>query len=182
MAKKEAAPVGGARKAVPRATKIERKLGGITAKTSFDLKTAQFSVVGFVNQPTEIPGFIIEQNDSHVLFRHRATSASKKMKVSVFKKSEVLELFGSVGQTSSITVLQRRQFTSAIGRLKLNSDGSVTVTTAAKETVNFPSNERVSYEISAHDESDAGARKPKASAEAPAKAKKAGKVVKLKTK
>lgn len=161
---KAKAATGGARKPVSRATKIERKLGGIGAKTSFDPKSALFTVTGFAFQPVEVPGYIIDQTDTHVLFRHRVTSASKKMKVSVFPKTDILELFGAKGEVSSVTVMQRRPFTSVTGRVKLQSDGSLTVTTATKETVNFMSNDKVTYEISAPDESDAGARKPKKTA------------------
>lgn len=180
MAEAKKSATGGARKAVSRATKIERRLGGIGPKTAFDQKSARFTVTGFAKTPVEIPGYIMDQTATHVLFRHRVTSASRKMKVSVFKKADVLELFGAAGEVSSITVLQLKAFTTVAGRVKLGADGSVTVITDAKETVNFPSNDQVTYEISALDEE--GAAKKTAKAPSKKAADKEGKVVKMRKK
>lgn len=121
---------------VARATKLERKLNGTSAKTPFSLKTGLFTVTAFAQSPVEIPGYLVERNDTHTVFRHKATSASKKMVVSVFDNSKVLEQLGKVGEVGSVTVLQRKAFVTVIGTIKFDG-GFVVVTTEDGEVSRF---------------------------------------------
>lgn len=138
------------RKAVSRATKLERKLNGTSVKTPFSMKTAQFNVTGFAVVPVEIPGYIVERTDTHTFFRHKVSSASKKMVVTAFRNEQILELFGKEKEISSVTVLMRRKFTQATGTIKQTGAG-ITITTSAGETVNYFNTPGVDYEITALD-------------------------------
>lgn len=133
---------------VARSVKLERKLNGTSAKTPFSLKSGVFTVVGYAPIPTEIPGYLIERNETHTVFRHKATSASKKMVVSIFDNNKVLEQLGKVGEVGSITVLQRKAFVTVTGTLKFTG-GSVTVTSENGEVSTF--NTGADFEIKASD-------------------------------
>jgi hypothetical protein len=147
--KTKGAKPGVARTKVSRTTKLERKLTGTSAKTPFSMKSGLFTVTGFSTMPVEIPGYLVLRSDTHTVFRHKVSSASKKMAVSVFANSDVLEQLGKVDEIGSITVLQRRKFTDATGVLKF--EGDTIVVTGNGETVKYTSNDKVSYEIKALD-------------------------------
>lgn len=143
--KKSSAP----RTKVSRLTKVERKLTGTSAKTPFSMKTAQFTVTGYMQQPVEIPGYLIERSATHIVFRHKATSASKKMVVSVFAVDKVLDHLGDE-KGGSVTVLQRKAFTSATGTLKF-SGNDIIVKNADGEITTFSQNDIAQYEVKAFD-------------------------------
>lgn len=146
-AKKGAKP-GVARSKVSRLTKVERKLNGTSAKTPFSMKTAQFTVTGFSPIPVEIPGYLQERSATHTVWRHKKTSASKQMVVSVFANTDILEMLGDE-KGGSITVLQRKQFVSATGSLKFN--GSDIIVKGEDGTSVFSQTDKVTYEIKASD-------------------------------
>lgn len=147
---KKGAKAGVARTKVSRTTKLERKLNGTSAKTPFSMKSAEFTVTGYAQLPVEIPGYLIERGDNFIIFRHKKTSASKQMVVTLFPNAEVIEQLGEVGKIGSVTVLQRKQFTSATGTVKVKGD-TIVVTTADGETVNYVYSDKVQYEMKAVD-------------------------------
>mgnify|MGYP003482118240 CR=1 FL=1 len=147
--KTKGAKPGVARTKVSRLTKVERKLSGTSAKTPFSMKSAQFTVTGYMHQPVEIPGYLIERSATHIVFRHKATSASKKMVVSVFPVSQVLDHLGDE-KGGSVTVLQRKAFTSATGTLKF-SGNDIIVKNAEGDITTFSQNDIAQYEVKAFD-------------------------------
>jgi len=160
-----------ARTKVSRLDKALRKLNGTSAKTPFSMKTGVFTVTGYHVVPEEIPGYLIERAATHVVFRHKKTSASKQMVVSVFKNSEVLALLGDE-KGAAITVARRKAFINESGTLKF-SGNTVTVTGDAVATFDLSAGD---YEIKAADAegSQASGRGVKSS---DGEKKKSGKVV-----
>jgi hypothetical protein len=126
MAKPEKKVATKARTKVSRLDKALRKLTGTTAKTPFSMKTGLFTVTGYSVVPNEVPGYLIDRTATHTIYRHKATSASKKMVVSVFANSDVLQLLGGK-EGGSVTVRRRSAFTSATGTLKF--DGTSVIVT-----------------------------------------------------
>jgi hypothetical protein len=126
MAKPEKTVKAKARTKVSRLDKALRKLTGTSAKTPFSMKTGVFTVTGFSVVPAEVPGYLIDRTATHTIYRHKATSASKKMVVSVFANSDVLQLLGGK-EGGSVTVRRRSAFTSATGTLKF--DGTSVIVT-----------------------------------------------------
>jgi hypothetical protein len=148
MAVKEKAKSGKARTKVSRLEKAIRKLSGTSAKTPFSMKTGLFTVTGYSEVPDEIPGYLINRSATHTVFRHKATSASKKMVVSVFANSAVKQLLGDE-KGGSVTVLRRKAFTSATGTLKF--DGTAVVVTDVDGGVAIFDLAAGDYEIKAAD-------------------------------
>lgn len=148
MAKPEKNVKAKARTKVSRLDKAIRKLTGTSAKTPFSMKTGLFTVTGFSAVPDEIPGYLMNRSATHTVFRHKATSASKKMVVSVFANSAVLQLLGDE-KGGSVTVLRRKPFTSATGTLKF--DGTAVVVTDADGGVATFDLAAGDYEIKAAD-------------------------------
>lgn len=148
MAKPEKSVKAKARTKVSRLEKAKRKLTGTSAKTPFSMKTGMFTVTGFSAVPDEIPGYLMNRSATHTVFRHKATSASKKMVVSVFANSAVLQLLGD-DKGGSVTVLRRKPFTSATGTLKF--DGTAVVVTDADGGVATFDLAAGDYEIKAAD-------------------------------
>ena len=162
-----------ARTKVSKLDKAIRKLSGTSAKTPFSMKTGLFTVTGFAQQPVEVPGYLIERSELFTIWRHKATSASKKMVVSTYRNTDIVEMLGDE-KGGSITVLQRKAAVTATGTLKFNGpdiiikgDGGVSV---------FSPNENIQYEIKAADTegSQASGRGVKAG---DSEKKKSGKVV-----
>lgn len=177
-AKKKGAKAGVARTKVSRLTKAERKLAGTSAKTPFSLKSGQFTVTGFAPVPTEIPGYLVERSATHTVWRHKKTSASKQMVVSVFPNSDILEQLGDE-KGGSISVLQRKAFVSATGTLKFN--GTDIVIKGEDGTSVFSQNDKVQYEIKAVDaEGSQASTRGRAAKDSGKKDSKKGKVVDIK--
>lgn len=140
---------GVARTKVSRVTKLERKLVGTSAKTPFSMKSGVFTVTGFQQAATEIAGYLVERSETHTVFRHKVSNASKKMVVSVFPNEIVLEQVGKVGEVGSVTVRLRKPFTSVEGTVKF--DGATIVVTSEDGTVSRFNAANGDYEIKALD-------------------------------
>lgn len=162
-----------ARTKVSKLDKALRKLSGTSAKTPFSMKTAQFTVTGFSKQPVEVPGYLIERSELFTVWRHKATSASKKMVVSTYRNTDIVEVLGDE-KGGSITVMQRKAAVTATGTLKFN--GPDIVIKGDGGTSVFSPNVGLEYEIKASDAegSQASARGAKSS---DGEKKKSGKVV-----
>ena len=133
---------------VSKLDKAVRKLSGTSAKTPFSMKTAQFTVTGYANQPVEIPGYLLERSELFTVWRHKATSASKKMVVSTFRNTDIVEVLGDE-KGGSITIMQRRVAVTATGTLKFN--GQDIVIRGEGGTSVFSPNSTIQYEIKAAD-------------------------------
>lgn len=164
MAKADKAPKTKARGKVSKLDKAMRKLNGTSAKTPFTLKSGQFTVTSYAIQPTEVPGYLIDRSDTHVVYRHKKTSASKQMVVSVFPIKQVLGLLGGK-EGGSITVPQRRAFNSVTGTLKF--EGSTVAVTDEHGVVTYIDLSSGDHDIRAADAegSQASGRGAKASDE-----------------
>lgn len=120
-----------------RSDRIARRLKAIPAETGFNLKKAVFEVQVKAITPVEIQGYVIEQDETGVVFRHRRTSASRRTLVSRFEYSEVMEVFNGEGGIGSITVREEtvlHTYTDCTNLVSL-SGNIVQFTTGAGETV-----------------------------------------------
>uniref|UniRef100_A0AB39CDY5 Uncharacterized protein n=1 Tax=Pseudomonas phage HRDY3 TaxID=3236930 RepID=A0AB39CDY5_9VIRU len=163
-----------ARSKVSKLEKALRKLSGTSAKTPFSMKTGLFTVTAFSQQPVEVPGYLIERSDLFTIWRHKATSASKKMVVSVYRNEDILEQLGDE-KGGSITVMQRRVAASATGTLKFNGPDIIVKGDGGQSV--FSDNENVQYEIKAADAEGSQASGRGAKSSDDEGKKKSGKVV-----
>lgn len=166
-----------------RADKLSKRLKNISAKTGFKLKSALFTVTVYARQAVEIGGFLIQDSGDTVVLRHKRSSAAQRMVVSRFHRSEVIEVFGAVGEVSSVTVNREVAIREIKGaKLIEDSKGILTIQTASGETVKLYQHEGVRITATAEDDSAAegGGKKSKKSKDA--KPEKSGKKKKKKAK
>lgn len=177
MAKKEKAAKGEKKvrntaNRLTRADKIEKRLRGVSAKTSFKAKSALFTFRVYRRAPVAVHGWIVSENSDSVLLRHKRTNASKRMVVSRFAHADIIELYGTVGETSSALVVRETQIHEVVGKIVEDKGGVITVQTASGETVKLFQNAQSRIEITAEDEGgdEGGGKKSKKSkAEKPEK-------------
>jgi len=146
-----------------RADKILKRLRGVEASTSFKSKSAVFNVRVIGREATPINGFIVEETASGVLFRHKRTNASKRMMVSRFANTDIVELYGAIGEASQLTVYRETVIREVTGKIVDDKNGVVTVQTVSGETVKFYPNAHTTIEISVEDGSGEGASEGKKS-------------------
>lgn len=175
MAKKER--VSRTANRLTRADKIAKRLRGVSEKTGFKQKSSNFNIRIISHQPVEVTGFIISSSPESVLFRHKRTNASKRMVVSRFDRSEIVELFGEPGELSSIMVMRDVTVREIIGTIVEDKSGVITVKTPSGETVKLYTNNQVRIEVSAEDEGPTG-KSGKASKASKSEAKSKGKKAK----
>lgn len=170
---------------VARSEKVARRLNGISAKTPFKMSKAVFAVEAVAKVPVSIQGFIVEQNKDTVAFRHKRTNASKRMVVTVFNTSDILELFGVPGEPAELTVLMDQTIRKAQGTIVSSNAHGVTIQTTSGEQISFFRTAGVRIAITAEDEEGSGTsnRGPKSgsSKKAPVVDIKAGKKKKKKS-
>lgn len=170
MAKKEKLEAPKApRGKVARSEKVARRLNGVSAKTPFKMAKAVFGIEAIAKVPVSVQGFIVEQNKDTVAFRHKRTSASKRMVVTVFNTSDILELFGVPGEPAELTVLMDQTIRKAQGTIVSSTGNGVTIQTVSGEQISFYRTAGVKIHISAEDEegSQPSNRGPKSSKKAP---------------
>jgi hypothetical protein len=143
-------------KRLSRTDKIVKRLRGIEAKVKLKVSAITFNAALMTKVPTQINGFIVEMTDTDVIFRHKRTNASKRMVVSRFAMSDVLEVFGSVGEPSQITVMAEQVVSEAAGTLVERGSDSITLRTPEGETVVMRSAEGVRLVVSVDEESAVG--------------------------
>lgn len=147
-----------------RADKLSKRLKNISAKTGFKVKSALFTFTVYARQVVEIGGFLIQDSGDTVVLRHKRSSAAQRMVVSRFHRSEVVEVFGAVGEVSSVSVIREvpiREIKEA--KLIEDSKGVMTIQTAGGETVKLYQHEGVRITAVADDDSAAegGGKKSK---------------------
>jgi len=171
MAKKEKAAKGDKKvrntaNRLTRADKIEKRLRGVSAKTSFKSKSALFTFRVFRLAPVAVHGFILAENADSILLRHKRTNASKRMVVSRISHSDIIELYGTVGETSSALVVKETQIHEVVGKIVEDKGGVITIQTASGETVKLFQNAQSRIEVSVEDEGgseEGGGKKSKKS-------------------
>ncbi|AGS82010.1 hypothetical protein O152_gp126 [Pseudomonas phage PaBG] len=156
-----------------RTDKIAKRLKNISAKTSFKAKSAMFTFTVFARQAVEIGGFLVQDGTDAVMLRHKRTSASQKTVVSRFSRSDVVEVFGAVGEVSAVTVFREVAIREVVGRLVEDKGGIMTIQTASGETVKLYQRDDVRIEVRAEDEAAAGGEGKKSKKDKKAKAEKA---------
>lgn len=162
-----------------RGDKISKRLKGVSAKTGFKAKSAMFTFRVIARQATDLHGFIVSEHSDSVLFRHKRTNASKRMVVTRFPHSEIIELFGAAGEPASLTTMRDVVIREMVGKLVEDKNGVVTIQTAGGETVKLFQNDNVRIEISVEDEagekSERGSKSGKTDKVKKKKSKKAAK-------
>lgn len=81
-----------------------KKLRGIKKGVGMKLSTAIHTVTISARRPVTIDGFLVSRDKSFVVFRHRKSSASKKMRTTTFPAGIVISVSGSVGEASQLLV------------------------------------------------------------------------------
>jgi hypothetical protein len=136
------------------ADKIAKRLKGVSAKTGFKAKSAQFNVSIFARSVVDINGFIVSDSGGVILFRHKRTNASKRMLVSRIPACDLVQLFGAVGEYSSATVIRETLVREVSGKIVEDNGQVLTLQTASGETVKIYQNANTRIEVSVED--DAG--------------------------
>jgi hypothetical protein len=127
-----------------RVEKIEKKLKGVSAGAGVNTGGIYTIVLRAKRVPVEIQGFLVEQNEHNVIFRHKRSSGSRKMRKDVFPARDVVEVFGAVGEASSIVVMMSKIISTSKGYIaKSKTSGLIRVkdiTTGSVSTV-YPNND-----------------------------------------
>lgn len=165
MAKVKKEEVAKPRGKVARSEKVARRLNGVSAKTPFKMSKAVFAIEATAKIPVSVQGYIVEQNKDTIAFRHKRTSASKRMVVTLFNTCDVLEIFGVPGEPAEITVLAEQTIRKAQGTIVSSNAAGVTIQTVSGEQISFFRTAGVKISISAEDEegSQPSNRGPKSS-------------------
>lgn len=101
--KSAGALVGTSRSKITRTQKIAKKFSGIKPGVGSNSSKEIHTINIFAKHtPVELQGFLVSMDEHNVVFRHKRTSGSRKIRKSVFPSSQVVEVFGSVGEFSSI--------------------------------------------------------------------------------
>ncbi|MNQ20296.1 hypothetical protein D3C85_333810 [compost metagenome] len=164
MAKEKSSKVKGEKKVrntanrLTRADKIAKRLRGVSSKTSFKAKSANFVFRVYRSAPVAVHGFIVSEGADSILMRHKRTNASKRMVVSRLAHADIIELYGTVGETSSALIVRETLIHEVVGRLVEDKGGVMTIQTASGETVKLFQNAQSRIEVSVEDEggSEAG--------------------------
>ena len=160
-----------------RADKIMKRLRNIDASSGFKVKGAVWRFSVYAKNAVEIGGYLVSEDANSVSLRHKRTSASKRTVISRFPLSDVIEVYGAVGEVSSVTVMRETLIREVEGTLVSEHPGYVVVRTLADETVKLVRSAGVRIEIVADDVEGSGeSKKSKKKAKAEGKKeKKAGK-------
>lgn len=144
-----------------RAAKAAKRLRGVETGVGLNAKTAIHVVNVYAKVPVVLSGFLVSIDKDYVRFRHRKSGGSKKTRLSTFPRADVIEVFGTVGEHSQITIWRRNLVSSVRGYLKTSaSKGAIQITSLNDETTVFYFNDNIELEIYA-DEDDKGQRVPK---------------------
>lgn len=129
--------------------KINKRLRGIEKGVgNFDHSKSIFNVNIFATVPVEINGFLISKTRNTILFRHKKSSASKKMRTSIFPTKNVIYLFGEVGETSQLLIPRRKIIASYTGTMSYDKHNNVVITdNTTEEVVTLFDNPNFEYEI-----------------------------------
>ena len=117
----------GSRARLARAQKIEKKLRGIKKGTGpkNTKKEVNTVIVTAKRVPVEIFGFLVSQDDHHVVFRHKRSSGSRKVRKSTFNSRDIIEVFGKPGEYSSIIVMGSKLINKVSGYIARSSTSGI---------------------------------------------------------
>lgn len=156
-----------------RSQKALKRLRGVAKGAGLKLDKAIHVVNVYARVPVVISGFLVSADSEFVQFRHRKSNGSKKTRITTFPRSVVIEVFGTVGEASQITVWRRNLISTVRGFIKVSNKQKAVkiVDIVSEETTLLYLSDSVELEIFA-DEDDKGQKVPK---------KKKAKAVKAKT-
>lgn len=159
-----------------RADKIMKRLRNIDASSGFKVKGAVWRFSVYAKNAVEIGGYLVSEDANSVSLRHKRTSASKRTVISRFPLSDVIEVYGAVGEVSSVTVMRETLIREVEGTLVSEHPDYVVVRTLSDETVKLVRSAGVRIEIVADDVEGSGeGKKSKKSKKDKAEGKKAKK-------
>lgn len=168
--KKVAASVKGSTKAAKKtvkptrgrttkAAKIEKRLKR-AGKSSINTKSAVYAIsVVDLKATTDYEGQLLADNGSHVIFRHKKSRGGSRMRVSHFLSSDIVNLYGDVGEAASITVREPKTIMTCEGTVKYDEDGVVLVTTTSGETQRFRNREDIKLFINVDEDTKGSSSK-----------------------
>lgn len=142
-----------------RSDRIAKRLRNVESDSAFDVKKAEYTVRVHNMVPVEVQGFLLAVSDDSVLIRHKRTNASKRMVISRFSNNSVVEVFGSIGEVSAVTVLRETVTNEYVGTIASSANGVVTIKTQSGELVRITEANCSRLEISAEDVEGTGKKK-----------------------
>lgn len=174
MAKSKSTSKRAPRARLSQSDKISKRLRGIKSGVGIDLTKAVHTVNVYAKRvPVTVNGFLVAQDSTGVVFRHKKTNASKKTRITTFLIADIIKVFGRPGEPSSITVMRSDLMYSVTGFVKRNTvTGTITVkdSVTGEITTLFP-NDAVHVEVFADEDEKVqkkhGGKSKKASAKAP---------------
>ncbi len=161
-----------------RADKIMKRLRNIDASSGFKVKGAVWRFSVYAKNAVEIGGYLVSEDANSVSLRHKRTSASKRTVISRFPLSDVIEVYGAVGEVSSVTVMRETLIREVEGTLVSEHPDYVVVRTLSDETVKLVRSAGVRIEIVAEDVEGSGEGKKSKKKKDKAEGKKEKKVSK----
>ncbi len=142
------------RQRLSKSEKISKKLRGIqvgVGKVNANEARYICNIVALV--PTEVNGFLVKRLKKRIIFRHKKSSASKKMRLSIINNSDIISLFGDVGETSQLVMMKRKTIGSYSGKVSIDGGGNLLIQDeATDEVVTLYNNPGVEVEIYADEE------------------------------
>lgn len=153
-----------------RSDRLYKRLRNIESVSGFKIKGAEYTAQVFARAPVEIPGYLIQETEYSVTLRHKRTNASKRTVVSRFNIEDVVEVFGAVGEISSVTVMRDTLVREVVGTIVSETASAVVLRTATDETVKLIRNASTRLELVASDDEPAAAGKKKGKKAKPEKA------------
>lgn len=131
-----------------------KKLRGIKKGTGIKLSNAIHTVTISARKPVTIDGFLVSRDKSFVVFRHRKSSASKKMRTTTFPASVVISVSGVVGEASQLMVWRDTPIQTLRGYVKTFPKRGFIVLTdiVSEEQITVYMNDNVVVDIHADDD------------------------------
>jgi hypothetical protein len=131
-----------------------KKLRGIKKGTGIKLSNAIHTVTISARKPVTIDGFLVSRDKSFVVFRHRKSSASKKMRTTTFPASVVISVSGVVGEASQLLVWRHTPIQTLRGYVKTFPKRGFIILTdiVSEEQITVYMNDSVVVDIHADDD------------------------------
>lgn len=144
-----------------RADRIMKRLRNIDAASGFKVKGAVWRFALYANAPVEVAGYLVSEDANSVSLRHKRTNASKRTVISRFNMNDVVEVFGAVGEVSSVTVMRETLIREVVGSIVEEHANYIVVRTLSDETVKLIRSGSVRIEVIAEDVEGSGKKEKK---------------------
>lgn len=134
-----------------------KKLRGIKKGVGMKLSTAVHSVTITARKPVVIDGYLVSRDKAFVEFRHRKSSASKKMRTTTFPTKDVISVSGTSGEASQLMVWRETSVQTIRGYVKKFPKRNYIVITdlISEEQITVYMNDSVTIDIHADDDEKA---------------------------